>query len=305
MFRSTGTSNTGRNYPNAWLPSAGVVPFWFQRTGDTFADWIASHAANQTDDERFRRAAVAASVFRVFDKRYGASYADETWPALEKELRVAFARLVDRDVAMRTSADDVTRGAYILARFSSLEQLVASVRLGRAAWEDLGYGRARLRVGERERGRAANRAGRRDDDARRRARRVPRARNVRRQRPHHRPRLQHPRLGRDAQPRVRVEPRHASSSRGARGLASARAGELDGRRGSGTQALGGPPRARDGATRSQSPSHPRNARTRAASAPYTARDKRTSTSWRSERPRRATPTDWPRPSTFSTRFARA
>ena len=142
MFRSTGTSNTGRNYPNAWLPSAGVVPFWFQRTGDTFADWIASHAANQTDDERFRRAAVAASVFRVFDKRYGASYADATWPALEKELRVAFARLVDRDVAMRTSADDVTRGAYILARFSSLEQLVASVRLGRAAWEDLGYGRA-------------------------------------------------------------------------------------------------------------------------------------------------------------------
>ena len=78
-------------------------------------------------------------------------YADPSWPALEEELRVAFSRLVDRDDAARTSADDVARGAYILTRFSSFAQLVASVRLGRAAWADLGYGRAASHVLDRAR----------------------------------------------------------------------------------------------------------------------------------------------------------
>ena len=29
MFRSTGTSNPGRNFPGIWLPSAGIAPLWF------------------------------------------------------------------------------------------------------------------------------------------------------------------------------------------------------------------------------------------------------------------------------------
>ena len=45
MFRSTGSSNPGRNYPGVWLPTAGICPWWFQQLPEGFprsfaSDWF-------------------------------------------------------------------------------------------------------------------------------------------------------------------------------------------------------------------------------------------------------------------------
>ena len=127
MFRSTGTSNPGRNYPGMWLPTAGVCPWWFQQPAEgrptSFAEII--------DDATALR---AGAEQRVFDKRFAFAYHEnedlEAWAALRDDLR--------------SMADG--NGRYAFDRFTSLRQLVVSVRLGREAWVDAGLGAATAEV---------------------------------------------------------------------------------------------------------------------------------------------------------------
>ena len=52
---------------------------------------------------------------------------------------MAFARAVEPDEATSAAAD-VASGAFLLHRFFSLRQVVASLRLGPRAWAAAGYG---------------------------------------------------------------------------------------------------------------------------------------------------------------------
>ena len=58
-FRSSGTSNAGRNYPGLWLPTAGICPYWFQQRVEG-RPW--SYADFPADDSL---AVEAASVFQA------------------------------------------------------------------------------------------------------------------------------------------------------------------------------------------------------------------------------------------------
>ena len=87
MFRSTGTSNPGRNFPKIWLPSAGLCPEWFlnynspvvsfrdinQRKINPSKGTILREDRHPDDDDRavrkqFRRNAL--QVFSMIDKRF-------------------------------------------------------------------------------------------------------------------------------------------------------------------------------------------------------------------------------------------
>ncbi|CAH0377940.1 unnamed protein product [Pelagomonas calceolata] len=125
MFRSTGTSNPGRNYPGMWLPTAGICPWWFQQPTEgrprSFAEITDSATALRAGAEQ-----------RVFDKRFAFAYHEnedlEAWAALRDDLR-------------GMAATD-GNGRYAFDRFTSLRQLVASIRLGREAWVNAGLGAA-------------------------------------------------------------------------------------------------------------------------------------------------------------------
>ena len=125
MFRSTGTSNPGRNYPGMWLPTAGICPWWFQQP----AEGRPRSFAEVTDAATALR---AGAEQRVFDKRFAFAYHEnedlEAWAALRDDLR--------------SMAATDGNGRYAFDRFTSLRQLVASVRLGKAAWVEAGLGAA-------------------------------------------------------------------------------------------------------------------------------------------------------------------
>ena len=129
MFRSTGTSNPGRNYPGMWLPTAGICPWWFQQPAEgrprSFAEITDSATALRAGAEQ-----------RVFDKRFAFAYHEnedlEAWAALRDDLR-------------GMAATD-GNGRYAFDRFTSLRQLVASIRLGREAWVNAGLGAAAAEV---------------------------------------------------------------------------------------------------------------------------------------------------------------
>jgi diketogulonate reductase-like aldo/keto reductase len=129
MFRSTGTSNPGRNYPRMWLPTAGVCPWWFQQPAagrpTSFAEITAASTALRAGAEQ-----------RVFDKRFAFAYHEnedlEAWAAVRDDLR--------------SMAATDGNGRFAFDRFTSLRQLVVSVRLGREAWVDAGIGAAAAEV---------------------------------------------------------------------------------------------------------------------------------------------------------------
>ena len=129
MFRSTGTSNPGRNYPGMWLPTAGVCPWWFQQPSEgrprSFAEITDAATALRAGAEQ-----------RVFDKRFAFAYHEnedlEAWAALRDDLR-------------GIAATD-GNGRFAFDRFTSLRQLVVSIRLGRDAWVDAGLGAAAAEV---------------------------------------------------------------------------------------------------------------------------------------------------------------
>ena len=146
MFQSTGTSNPGRNYPDFWLPTAGVCPFWFQQGNPTsFAD---PYFAPGNDRERMRRTVAASAVPHVFDKRYDANYAAIPSPNTPSFDASTFARLtasVRAEEALNGTAPvDARAGHFVFYRFSSLRQVITSVRLGRNAWEQAGYDTAAI-----------------------------------------------------------------------------------------------------------------------------------------------------------------
>ena len=129
MFRSTGTSNPGRNYPGMWLPTAGICPWWFQQP----AAGRPTSFAEITDDTTALR---AGAEQRVFDKRFAFAYHEnedlEAWAALRDDLR--------------SMAATDGNGRFAFDRFTSLRQLVVSIRLGREAWVDAGLGAAAAEV---------------------------------------------------------------------------------------------------------------------------------------------------------------
>ena len=125
MFRSTGTSNPGRNYPGMWLPTAGICPWWFQQPSEGRPRSFAEVADAAT-------ALRAGAEQRVFDKRFAFAYHEnedlEAWAALRDDLR--------------SMAATDGNGRYAFDRFTSLRQLVVSVRLSKAAWMEAGLGAA-------------------------------------------------------------------------------------------------------------------------------------------------------------------
>ena len=129
MFRSTGTSNPGRNYPGMWLPTAGICPWWFQQPAagrpTSFAEITGAATALRAGAEQ-----------RVFDKRFAFAYHEnedlEAWAAVRDDLR--------------SMAATDGNGRYAFDRFTSLRQLVVSVRLGKAAWVDAGLEAAAAEV---------------------------------------------------------------------------------------------------------------------------------------------------------------
>ena len=176
MFRSTGTSNPGRNFPGLWLPSAGVCPVWFSSLGspvnsfrdlnrraiDAGSGTVMHEDAAAASEQRRQLRAAALRVFPMIDKRFSVARdhdrcrraafqpaercaAPRAWAALEAELRGAWERggLVDAQMAARAGS---AGGTVLLERFYSLRALVASVRLGAAAWHANGHWRAALAV---------------------------------------------------------------------------------------------------------------------------------------------------------------
>jgi diketogulonate reductase-like aldo/keto reductase len=110
-----------------WLPTAGVCPWWFQQP----AAGRPTSFAEITDDATALR---AGAEQRVFDKRFAFAYHEnedlEAWAALRDDLR---------------SISD-GNGRFAFDRFTSLRQVVVSVRLGRDAWVDAGLGAAAAEV---------------------------------------------------------------------------------------------------------------------------------------------------------------
>ena len=87
MFRSTGTSNPGHNFPKFWLPSSGLAPEWFlnvfspvtsyrdinKRKIDTAKGTVAHVDRGSMDHDQGARTnlyANALTVFSMIDKRF-------------------------------------------------------------------------------------------------------------------------------------------------------------------------------------------------------------------------------------------
>lgn len=134
MFRSTGTSNPGRNYPGMWLPTAGVCPWWFQQP----AEGRPRSFMDITDDST---ALQAGAEPRVFDKRFAFGYHEVPTPGTPN--LEAWAALRD---ALRSMAATDGNGRHAFDRFTSLRQLVVSVRLSRGAWVAAGLEAAAAEV---------------------------------------------------------------------------------------------------------------------------------------------------------------
>ena len=149
MFRSTGTSNPGRNYPGMWLPTAGICPWWFQQPAEgrprSFAEITMPHLLPAEADYEGLRAGAEP---RVFDKRFSFAYHEnldlEAWAALRDDLRAVAA--ATHGNGHNRAADDVVSGRFAFDRFTSLRQLVVSIRLGREAWVEAGLGTAAAEV---------------------------------------------------------------------------------------------------------------------------------------------------------------
>ncbi|KAK7234729.1 hypothetical protein SO694_00199011 [Aureococcus anophagefferens] len=110
MFRSTGTSNPGRNYPGFFLPTAGICPYWFQIGEHGTRSYSDQFFAADDLNERRRRALRSTAVQHVFDKRYSTKYDVPTPGTPDRETWVAIAQslmpLVNR------SAARVSRGVF-------------------------------------------------------------------------------------------------------------------------------------------------------------------------------------------------
>ncbi|KAH8062798.1 hypothetical protein JL720_13168 [Aureococcus anophagefferens] len=139
MFRSTGTSNPGRNYPGFFLPTAGICPYWFQIGEHGTRSYSDQFFAPDDLNERRRRALRSTSVQHVFDKRYSTKYDVPTPGTPDRETWVAIAQSL---MPLVTAPADADAGHFVFYRFSSLRQLVVSIRLGRRAWLGAGYGSA-------------------------------------------------------------------------------------------------------------------------------------------------------------------
>jgi hypothetical protein len=143
MFRSSGTSNLGRNYPGFWFPMAGVCPQWFALGGGmSFDDAFAMAGGNNS--------VLASTVLAhplMFDKRFAPAYRSREagrvseWRRVSREIQKSVVNgsiLIDRRMTAQCEAD-IHSGQFMLARFTSLRQAVASVRLSAAAWRASGY----------------------------------------------------------------------------------------------------------------------------------------------------------------------
>jgi hypothetical protein len=143
MFRSSGTSNLGRNYPGFWFPLAGVCPQWFSLQGGlSFEDAFVLAAENSS---------VLASMVlghpMMFDKRFAPVYREREstqtseWTRLSQELQQKLANgsiPVDERFTAKCQAD-VNSGNHMFNRFTSFRQAVVSLQLGAAAWRASGY----------------------------------------------------------------------------------------------------------------------------------------------------------------------
>ena len=144
LFQSGGLSNPGRNYPGMFLPAAGLCPDRFRFSGESFADLDAGGGGG--DACGLARELLVGPM--AVDKRYSTAYhgddaAQRRWRTLVSDrLAPAFARLLLMDRASKHAWADVQEHRFFLGRFHSLRQLVASVRLDRAAWASNGYDRA-------------------------------------------------------------------------------------------------------------------------------------------------------------------
>ena len=75
MFRSSGSSNYGSNYPGFWFPSAGICPRSFlQRGGGSFLDVLRASGGSA---ERLRHALSDPDM--MFDKRFSVRYQQRTY----------------------------------------------------------------------------------------------------------------------------------------------------------------------------------------------------------------------------------
>ena len=77
MFRSTGSSNHGSNYPGVWFPTAGICPRSFLPRsgygGGSFMDLLRSSAGSS---QRLHRSLVDPNM--LFDKRFAIQYQQRT-----------------------------------------------------------------------------------------------------------------------------------------------------------------------------------------------------------------------------------
>lgn len=77
MFRSTGSSNYGSNYPGVWFPTAGICPRSFLprsgHSGGSFVDMLRSSASSS---RRLHRSLVDPNM--LFDKRFAMQYQQRT-----------------------------------------------------------------------------------------------------------------------------------------------------------------------------------------------------------------------------------
>lgn len=143
LFRSSGSSNEGRNYPGMWFPSAGVCPRSFMQRRWGFHDLLASAHGSEE-----KLAALLMQQDMMFDKRFSTEYTNREQAAtfewaskhtLQLRGMLADGRLgFDRELTSQ-SYKDVEAGRHLFYRFSSLAQAVASIRLGSLAWRAAGY----------------------------------------------------------------------------------------------------------------------------------------------------------------------
>ena len=178
MFRSTGTSNPGRNFPGFWLPSAGICPEWFLNMNSPLTSFhdietkkinmtagTVGHEERDEDDDdhqaRQRMRHNALKVFSMIDKRFGlgklhyfctaGKWKDEErctpaleWNKLTRDLtnRWRNEEMIDVERAIASGSGDTLDHSYMLSRFYSVSNLVTSIRLDPNSWRSNGYWRA-------------------------------------------------------------------------------------------------------------------------------------------------------------------